>query len=804
MNADAQDTIDGLPTHLAKQWVLALESDGSIKELDLALEYLLRTLLSYAMADYAMMAEPSREFTERFLEQRGSDKWSLGHYAGALRDLLNQVVHSDRDDLFFAPLVDWYFDPRSRKKKPPQSNEAKVMDALVTIRNKAHHGSEHTRFDPKLAEQYRTDLTAVMDSVSRWMRRYPLFVIRKKVNNPGGGYSGDVVWYQGRNRSKATGNLWTAEQLEQGASAIVSKLNQDGSREVLFLDFLIQVQKERMADAFFLIESIGRKGELRFSASNGERWEHTARLDELSLKLVNEQKWVDSFSPQKRSPHIQYRDVFTRLLLDDGRIDRFDRKGLAEIGLTDNECVDVERHVLSIEVPRALGCSPTEGEQPAIHALLNAEPATRELVDAALEEFEKLQTGGHIALAMNRSPEPPRRWPLFGAAALLAVTAAAWFGMPDQGNPCGNGAIDPGEECDDGNAWGGDLCTEDCLSNVAMLPGGSIEKGFTETALTNREYALSPSRKPDTVLEDVARWATPSTLVQFSGFQIMKTEVSWGAVRMFASAADDGHVDALNAPDESLAWYRKTMAESRKRMGDQPGGQRSDGTPADLTLRDAIAVCAYFGGTLPTEEQWEYAARGQGGQRSFPWGNRAPQTSPDDCELMTGYFHASLNPPIDFNCGGRKVVEVGSLPEGCTPEGVCEMAGNESEFVLPGAVIWKAVDDDPKPDEPTMVAFHPGIFERDGIPEFLRDCSGNQLNDPYGMVSGTLTDCVMFASAGAPPIEQHSHPSAGVRAIVKGGNADDSLPVFYQPRARYNRLGPDHQSGARCVIHRSL
>jgi len=58
MNADAQDTIDGLPTHLAKQWVLALESDGYNKELDLALEYLLRTLLSYTMADYAMMAEP--------------------------------------------------------------------------------------------------------------------------------------------------------------------------------------------------------------------------------------------------------------------------------------------------------------------------------------------------------------------------------------------------------------------------------------------------------------------------------------------------------------------------------------------------------------------------------------------------------------------------------------------------------------------------------------------------------------------------------------------------------------------------
>jgi hypothetical protein len=99
-----------------------------------------------------------------------------------------------------------------------------------------------------------------------------------------------------------------------------------------------------------------------------------------------------------------------------------------------------------------------------------------------------------------------------------------------------------------------------------------------------------------------------------------------------------------------------------------------------------------------------------------------------------------------------------------------------------------------------VAAFHPGVFERNGVPEFLCDCQGVQVDDPYGLVSGSVSDCISFASAGESPVQPRTHSSAGIRVIVKGGNADDSLPVFYQPRARYNLLTLDQGSGFRCVL----
>jgi cysteine-rich repeat protein len=540
-------------------------------------------------------------------------------------------------------------------------------------------------------------------------------------------------------------------------------------------------------------------------------------LNELSLKLVTEQKWVDSFSPNKRTPLIQYRDVFTRLLLDDGRIDRFDRKGLGEIGLEEDDCLDVERHVLSIEAPRLLGVDVSEKAHPALHAVLGNGHPSRQMVDAALEELDRLQrVGATEAIAGRGVPPPGSRSRLILYALGVAVLALGWknWGMPSllgdipQQNPqfqlregswsgsvrqlglpilsygfelkiadvtatefsgslkwygasvaetrvvgthdgnrlvftemavldgdvgmgetslgtekevwlsdsrmvgtddggwsnllahgsmnslCGDGLIGADEECDDGNSWGGDLCSSSCSHNFAVLPGGALQKGFTESAIAGREYALSPSRKPDSVLEDIARWATPATLVQFGGFRIMKTEVSWGAVRDFVRSEDDGLLADVQMSASSREWYRSNIKVARQQLIGRVGGSTPDDAPADATLREAIAVCAYMGGTLPTEEQWEYAARGEGGRRIFPWGDRVPRASPGDCDLMTGYFHASLDPPIDFNCGGRQVVEVGSLPAGCTPSGVCELAGNESELVLPGVVLWKPVAGD--------------------------------------------------------------------------------------------------------------
>ena len=81
----------------------------------------------------------------------------------------------------------------------------------------------------------------------------------------------------------------------------------------------------------------------------------------------------------------------------------------------------------------------------------------------------------------------------------------------------------------------------------------------------------------------------------------------------------------------------------------------------------AKAYCEWVGGDLPTEAQWENAARGTDG-RFYPWGNTTPS-----CRLAN--FDA-----VDGCVGDTS--EVGSFPNGTSPYGVMDMAGNVWEWVM--------------------------------------------------------------------------------------------------------------------------
>lgn len=158
------------------------------------------------------------------------------------------------------------------------------------------------------------------------------------------------------------------------------------------------------------------------------------------------------------------------------------------------------------------------------------------------------------------------------------------------------------------------------------IPGGSFAMGD--------DYGTSDER--------------PAHRVTLKSFEIARTEVTNKQYRACVKAG------ACTPPDPDC-------------MG--PGFDGEEQPVVCVDWHQAEEFSRWAGGRLPSEAEWEYAAR-SAGKRRLPWGDEQP-----DCR-RTVIFGGG------YGCGRNTTWEVCSRPQGNTEQGLCDMVGNVAQWVL--------------------------------------------------------------------------------------------------------------------------
>jgi formylglycine-generating enzyme required for sulfatase activity len=189
------------------------------------------------------------------------------------------------------------------------------------------------------------------------------------------------------------------------------------------------------------------------------------------------------------------------------------------------------------------------------------------------------------------------------------------------------------------------------LSDMIYIPAGEFIMGIDEARIEDNSDKIS------------RRDETPAHVVYLDAYYIDRTEVTTKDYVTFMNALQE----SLDVPpgefcdgESCASWGNSNANYIARRDGvflvDDP--QHAKYPITTVTWQGADAYCRWLGKRLPTEAEWEKAARGTDG-RLYPWG--------DDRRSEL----------IDFD----RDREVGSIPENASPYGVLDMAGGVCEWV---------------------------------------------------------------------------------------------------------------------------
>jgi sulfatase modifying factor 1 len=179
------------------------------------------------------------------------------------------------------------------------------------------------------------------------------------------------------------------------------------------------------------------------------------------------------------------------------------------------------------------------------------------------------------------------------------------------------------------------------LESMVLLPGGEFKMGTDdqEGFPNDGEGPVRPvTLRPFYIDPYAVTNAQFAEFVRATGYKTEAETFGWSFVfHLFVSAETAAKVEQV--VQQTPWWWNVTGADWAHPEGpDSSIEDRLDHPAIHISWNDAMAYCQWSGKRLPTEAEWEYAARGGLEQKRYPWGDLLKPGSEHLCNIWQGKF----------------------------------------------------------------------------------------------------------------------------------------------------------------------